>query len=383
MLLLAVTATQTVSAAWRLSTSGQAELRTGYNSNLRLNEIDELDTPQSFAAGEFMLMGRDERTALQLSMNAAQADYSNLDVDIRSDYGFTVNFDHGFETWGINLQATQQRVNTLANALDDSGLLDATVQRDLTALTSGVQWQLSPRLSVGARSSYQDVGYRNSRSLSDFRFVASSFETVWQGDEKTRWLITVEQSEFETLSNSTESSTLAGTLGIERALSETLDISLTIGKNRTDTTSLAFFGPFVFLGETSSDDLQYAAKIRKRWPRSDLTIDAGQQVQPVGNGILTNRQFVSLSWRHRFSEFVSFGVSALLREFDEVNSFGTRENDRIAARYSVSLSIDWSERWASRVTATHRTQAFDLRDDVARGNGVLVSLIYQFDRGER
>ncbi|MEL6214833.1 MAG: hypothetical protein AAFQ99_04050, partial [Pseudomonadota bacterium] len=63
---------------------------------------------------------------------------------------------------------------------------------------------------------------------------------------------------------------------------------------------------------------------------------------------------------------------------DEVNSTGVRENDRTAARYSAALDLLWSPSWSWRFEASHRTQAFDLRADEARGDSVYLSLTYRF-----
>lgn len=368
-------------AAWVWGSDLRVELRSGYDGNLRLGVLDELNTPLYRVSTDWTVRAGSERTALDLSISGIQAEYPDLNANIDTDFRLQSSLRHNFETWGWFLDVGRQRINTLANALDDAGVLDDTVQREQDTYAIGLSWQFSDRGSVLARSSRQQVDYLAGSSFEDFEFSVQSAEMVWESSERRALLATIDYSDFETEFGTNRSTTRGASIGLRQQFSPTLNGTIRIGRNWTDTTSVNFFGPFRFLADESSTDFRLDAELQKRWLKDDLTMTVGQQVQPAGNGILTTRSYASASWRHRFSEKVSVRLITLLRDFDEVNDFGGSENDRRAARFTLALDVVRSPQWIWSFEASHRTQAFELRDDVARGDRFFVSLVYRFDRG--
>lgn len=380
--MLVATVSSEVCAGLAWTSDLQLGLRSGYDGNLRLNVIDELNTPLIRAHADWSVTAQAQRTSLELFTNVVQAEYPDLEADVNTDFGLNLGVRHDFETWGIFANVGRQRINTLANALDDAGLLDDTVQREQESYSVGLNWQFAERGSLAVQTLDQSVEYPNSNSLSDFDFSVQSAEFDWQANENRVWTATLDYSDFETEFSLNRSTTRGASIGLSQALSSTLDASLSVGRNWTDTTRRFFFGPFFFDVDSSSADYRLDASLRKRWATDVLIVSAGQQVQPAGNGILTTRRYVSASWRHRFSERLSLRLATLLRDFDEVNDAGGQENDRTAARYTLALDAEITPTWSWRVEASHRSQAFDARDDVARGDRFFVSVIYRFVRGD-
>ncbi len=363
---------------WAWNSDGTLELRSGYDGNLRLNEIDLIDTPLYRARTSWAFDATNAKTTFGLVANATQVEYPGLDADVDTDFGAVGNWRYSAETWFVNASIGRQRVNTLANAIEDTGLPDNTVQRDADTRSLGATWQLTEQAAVGLRTSLQDFRYLDDSNFSDFEFETYTGEFSWQSSQQMTWIFAADTTEFDTDNNISQSSTVGASVGFRRQHSETLESSVSVGRNWIDTESRVFFGPFFFIDESSSADFRLDAELRKRWLTNDLTFTAGQQVQPAGNGILTTRRYWSASWRHRFSERLSLRLATLHRDFDEVNSTGVRENDRTAARYSAALDFLWSPSWSWRFEASHRTQAFDLRADEARGDSVYLSLTYRF-----
>ena len=370
-------------AAWVWGVDSGLELRGGYDSNLRLNETDELNTPLRRIELDSTLEGRTERTSVTLSGNWTDFDYPDLGAELDPDFGATIGLQHSLETMGFGFGAGRQRINTLATVLDDAGLLEVGVQRELDFVSANAGWQTSPRWSLGWTGGYQEARYLEGQNFSDYRFFNNELSASFQSGETTSWQFVVDQSEFETFDDLNRSRTTGIAIGLSRIPSDTVAWSLSAGRNRTETRSAFFFGPFIIPIESEEEDWRLDGSYRKRWETTDLVLTGGQSVQPAGNGVLSTRRYVSMTLRRRLTERLSFRLGALMRTFDEVNDFGGQENDRDAARYSASLDYEFSPRWDLRLEASHRTQAFDLRDDEARGNRIYVSVIFRTDGGAR
>jgi len=351
-------------------------LRYGYNSNIRLTAADQIDTPEAIVDTGFRFKRNTETSALSSefhlrNLNYARADFANSD-DLTAD----ISYSSQGELFGGYVAGSAARENVITTELEDSGIVAAGVQRERLIGSSGMSFQTGEKTLWTLDASYENTGFSGSSRFVDYDYEFAQLSRTAQLNARSSLIVRADYGNFETDDGFTESQTYGVNVGFERQSSETFSWHMGIGRNHTRSRdTFGFFG--VFLVEVSEDDGWNADfGFRKAWERSSLNLNAGQAIRPSGQGALTTRRFVQLSYRHDLGEFVAARLSGGLRRFDDTSDLNRTNNDRTVAQASLAFDFDLSRRWSINFEATHRTQEFDRRMDIARGEIVSLTLRY-------
>lgn len=352
------------------------ELRAGYNSNLRLAIIDEVDTAYSRVdAG--VNVTRDRPT----SQLAADFRWRNLQHD-RAEFADTDDFfiDAGatraFETWSVGVNASAARENTLTTAFEDTGFVDIGVQRERIRVTPTLSWARSETVTYSAVVGDEDVSYEDSPNFVDYDYRQYTLSRNQSLSETLDWFVALSLDEFATDDGFNESATTTLRLGVSHRPSETLSLDASVGRSRVETDQVVSFFGFLFPQSSEDDGWQANVNLRKSWEYTVLTVEVSQSILPTGQGDLSERRVGKISLRNALSERTALRLSAEYFDFDDVSTLSSEEDNREYGRLSLALDVRLNQAWLLTATLSHREQEFDIRDDVARATTGYIGFRY-------
>jgi len=372
--LLALSAPAALAGDW--SVYPTITLQGQYHSNLRLGLVEELDTTRSSIDAALGLRRETETSELAGEFHWINLRHSDAEFADSDDYTASVSLSRWLSTFQFALSADAARENTLATEFDDTGIVDLGVQRDRRIIGASALWRPASTVTWGLELRDENSEYEDSPAYVDYTYQGAALFRQSELNERTSLTVRADYSEFETDDGFTSAETAALTVGIERDWSETLSLRASVGRTRTHSEDTFIF--FFFLVREESTDYGWTTDLalRKNWQFTLLDISAGQEIRPSGQGALTTRHYLDATLRHDLSERSSLRLTGGIRRFDDTSELTRSNNDREYGQITLAFDHDLSRRWRLTGELTHRTQEFDRRDDVARGNIASISLKY-------
>ena len=362
------------------SAMGELQIKAGYDGNLRFQVTDPLDTPRTTYGVETRVQRLSETTQTTLDfdysfLNADRADFADSE-----DYSVELASRWQGERFGAAVSAAERRANTLTAIFVDTGFIDLGVQRQQRLVSPQLSWSASERVTYTLAATDEQVEFLQPTTLVDYDFRAYSLERRTALSPRTQYFVALSRSELDAseVRSVSEISTL--TIGFSRQVSESLNWELAVGANRTETDRVVRFFIFDIPVSDEDDGWRASASLTKSWPYATLTLSASQQLQPSGQGSLTERQLAIADLSYRLSETFSLGVNAQFNRFDEPGSLDNLSDDRDYGRLGLRFVYTPHPRWTIQLDAIHDTQTFDRLQDAARRDSAYLTVRYRGGR---
>ena len=365
-----------------LSLDPMLTLRYGYNSNLRLETEEELETMRASVDAGVKWGRRTETSQLDAEFHWIWLDYDEAEFANTDDLTARISYANQFERTGVRLATAAARENVLTTEIEDTGFADIGVQRERLIGSGGFDYQSSLRTRWGVEFGLETAEYEQSDRYVDYDYDSVSLYRARDLSSKSGFTMRAEYADFETDDGFTKSETVSLNLEYKSRLSETLSWHAGFGRNRTRSVDTFIF--FVFPIVQTSEDYGWNADLglRKQWQYTTLSLQAGQSVRPSGQGALVNRRSLNVSLRHDLSDFVSIRLAGGLRSFEDTNTLTRSGNDRTFSQVALAMDFALSRNWRLSSEFSHRTQEFERRDDAASGSIVSLTLSYSPSPGE-
>jgi len=347
-----------------------------YHSNLRLSLVDELDTGRYAVDAGLAVRREGEASELEGQLHWINLQHSHAGFADSDDYTASVALSRRLSNFRFGLSADAARENALATELDDTGIIDLGVQRDRRILATSALWLPARTVTWGLELRDESAEYEQSPAYVDYHYRGASLFRTSGLSERTTLTARVDYTEFETDDGFTSAETTALTAGIERDWSETLSMRASAGVTRTRTEDTFAFLFLVFREASTDHGWTADVGLRKRWQSTSLDVSSGQQIRPSGQGALTTRTYLDATLRHDLSERSSLRLTGGIRYFDDTSDLTRSNNDREYGQITLAFDHQLSRRFSLAAELTHRTQEFDRREDVARGNIASFSIKY-------
>lgn len=325
-LLVATTAAR--AGEWLLVPS--ATLTTGTDTNPRLlpdPPQDEYGTQADVAA---TLSGGTERLDLAISPRVSLL-RSRSDRSLDSEnYYLTVASQWRSErsTWSAGVDWV--RDNTRLSELGGSGLVQGDSRREGLSLSAGPTWQVSERVTAGARVGWDDTRYLDAGNsgLADYTRTTASLFGSAALSARTSFTLSAQGGVLDSPARSEPTRNVGLTAGVRHEFSPRWQAELAAGPawatSGTDTVSGYLF----------------SAEIARRGELAQLSAVATRRLDPLGTGLLAVVEELSLGVTRPFSERLTVSVAA--RATRNRTLFDSADLPDQETRY---LGLDASLRW--------------------------------------
>ena len=359
---------------------GGVQARVGYDGNLRFTPDDSLDSARSTYTLETRFSRETEQTLSSLDL-----DYSFLNADeaeFADSEDYAIEFASAWqgERFGASITAAERRANTLTTIFVDTGFIDLGVQREQRTVAPALSWQASEKISYTVAASDERVEYLQETALVDYEFSGVSLERRVILTPRSQYFVSLGQSQLDAPDARSTNDVISLSLGYSHQVSESLSWEVSAGGNRTETDRVVRFIVFDVPVTDEDDGWRASANVTKRWTYTTLQLSASQQLQPSGQGSLTERQLVTADIAHRLSPKFSLGLNMQFNRFDEPGTLDGLSDDRDYARAALRFVYTPHPSWRIQLDAIHDTQTFDRSQDVARRDSAFLTVRYQGGR---
>jgi len=241
--LLAANSQQT--PATEYSVEPRIQTSTEFNTNRRLNGRGADDDVLGAGLDVGAALGvRTPRSELLLVPRVRVTRYTG-ESDLDTEEGFVdLSASHALTPrLSSELEASYTRDSALTSELEDTGILDAQVDRERIEAAPSLRYQLSPHDAVEIRGNYIDVDYKDpgDSGLVDFDFLFGSLSYTRALGPSDSVFATVLASDFETgespgavPSTQSETRSIGGQLGYTRVFSDRTTATAAVGVIHSD-----------------------------------------------------------------------------------------------------------------------------------------------------
>lgn len=224
-----------------------------------------------------------------------------------------------------------------------------------------VNYRFSERTRIFFETELADVYYSGpaTEERTDFTDTTFSIGLERRVDERNRVSASFFVSEFEADRNLNVTDTVGVQASFVRPLSETLNINLSVGLQRSD---YGFFDTEnMVLVDNADSSFTINVGFRNRSERTTMNFDVGQQIYPNGAGFLVRRDELRFFVRRLFSERLTGELG--LRTFrNRVVGDVAAGTERDYSRIELELQWAWTERWSLRGGYAFTDQEFINRE---------------------
>ncbi len=301
---------------------------------------------------------------------------------LRAEIGINGNFSHEsilsselLDTGIIDLGSTnvtgQPPIET-----DTGQLLTLNEHRDRTIVSPFVNFQMSPRSSIGLDARYLDQTYSGAqfRTRSDIRETEYGAHVSRTIDSRTGASARVFASDFHAKATDNDTHTVGVEGTITRKLNEIWSLDLTAGLERSSFNYIDVNGESV--GNAAANYILDVG-LAKHTATGTVTIDLSRLINPSAAGFMTARNEVRMVYQHAMSQRLtaSFAVRAFRTE-----GLSSRQNEaqRTYTRGGFELDYAFTPTWSLAFGYDVLDQKFTevMRAD-GRANILSVSAVYQ------
>ena len=362
------------------SANGVLQIKAGYDGNLRFQTADPLYSPRTTYGVETRVTRLTETTRTTLDANYSFLFADRADFADSEDYAVTFSSNWQGERFGASVSAIERRANTLTSIFVDTGLVDLGVQRQQRIVSPQLSWTASERVTYTLAASDERIEFLQPTTLVGNTFRGYSLERRTAISPRTQYFFALSTSELDASEVRSESSVSSLTAGLVRQASESLTWEFSVGANRTETNRIVRFFFFDVPISDEDDGWRAAASLVKSWRYATLRLSASQQLQPSGQGSLTERQLATADLAYSLSERFSVGLNVQLNRFDEPGSLDNLSDDRDYGRLGLRFVYTPHPRWTIQLDAVHDTQTIDRAQDTARRDSAYLTVRYRGGR---
>lgn len=333
-------------------------VREEYNDNLRLTSAEHSAVWATKLEPRLRLSRRSDIWDLNATGQVRAAHYTGEDGLDTVDNYFDLGAKRRFERGSFDASTSLSNDTTLQNeTLDfDTGLTVTQIDRMKRDARIAGQYMLTETNSIQGSVSYTKVEYEdgNRYGLLDYNNLVSGLSVVHQYNPQTQIFVSLNRSKVDyATSNELESTTDSLQLGAAYDITETWKISGSIGRRRTNSSSLVidriprpgleFFYPLLYTEvvrtrDTESSGLVYEASLSREFETGNLTLSGSQSVTPSSTGTDTESTRINLNGTHHLSDKLSAVMVVSYYLSSTVGDVTTRADNK---RYLLEPSFTW------------------------------------------
>jgi hypothetical protein len=246
-------------------------------------------------------------------------------------------FDWSTERGRLDTSAAVSNESTLFTELTETGILSSDTHRRLAQGTVSWTFQQQEQRSLVLQLSYADTSYTGSQAdlLPGYRFPGASIAERFNLTEETT--LTGSVFENELLSRIPGQDTHETGLQVElnRALSERVQLDASVGATESSVHGIR------------NTETLAGLTLSRSFTAGSLSLGYSRGLTPYGNGMLVQRQQVTLSGTHNFTATVSGDAS--LQYVNNTEPAGIPQSG-FTTFYVAGLGVNWrtAETWTVR-----------------------------------
>ena len=280
------------------------------------------------------------------------------------------------------------REASFVTEVDDSGIFDINLFR--TTLSGQINWSyyLSERVTLSFNGYATDVSFEEDpRSFFvDYFLYGAGASVRYDYSETTSFWVIFNRADFKTPALSSETGSYIFQVGFDHELTETVDVSFRIGRNRSNLefkqARLAFLSlnPPV-LGTVLGDEEENAsgdviqATVEKKFARASLTMQWDRRFSPSSQGVRQEIEEVSGYLRYRVARHVSLvGRVNFRNQLQEGTLITTRVPELEILQYEAKLFYRVSPSLRAELGYRYRDQTSTRQAEGAESHRVFVGL---------
>jgi len=349
-------------------------MQSSYDTNIRLEDRDEIEALGGVLSPEFKLGRRTEALDLNLfgridaSAFAGESELDSVDERLL----FTVNRKTLRGKYGVGVD--YNRDTTLTTEETDTGRFTETARVETFAVAPSWSHQFTAVDNLDLTGSYVDTRY-DTDLLTPFRFLSGTGNWTHAMGPRDSLIGAAFIARFEADDASDTVSDIAGfQLGWNHQFSERLRAQGSAGLEHVTT---RFDSP---AGRDEDTTLGYRIELNLSFAydeRTKIDLTGSRRTEPSGGGTVVTRNRAQLSLSRRLTEQLTMKTDASFIE----NESDTRNSleQRTFVAFQPSLTWNFERDWD--VTASYRFRAQEFEgDDLATSNAAFVTLTYRLPR---
>jgi len=356
------------------------------NDNRRLQTLDPDTVYGATATAAFDAYAADDVVNFSFSPRARLTRYEG-DSDLNSDeYWADAYVERIFPLARVSVDAGYSRVATINSELDDSGNLLAASYRNTSLVAPSLTYIISPRVLFTLGGSVSKVRFDGEGNFTDYNFFAANSNLRYQFSDRTSWLVTFGKTKFDPDFDFT-TDTYTWQLGIEHALTDTVDVAFNYGGLRStvkfSTQQLVFdplvgFVPQTIRNESNDGGALINFDVAKRFPNVKLHASFDRSLSPSSQGQQNRTDVVMGEATWRINRTLSTRVATYYRDQNSETEF-LPGRGLISYVVHGSVTKQLSKQWQVRALYQYRRQFRRLSEVTVDYNQVSISLNYKGD----
>lgn len=375
-------------------------VRGEYDDNFRLTNLPHDDVWGLIADPRLKLSRRSELWDFSASGRVRAANYIGEDRLNTVDNFFDASAKRRLERGSVEASASLINDTTLQNEfLDfDTGLTVFNIDRSQRELRLAGEYLFTETDWVEASIAYSKLDYKDGERYGflDYDYLTPSLRLIHQYNPQTQVYGILSHSKVDyDIATDLESTTNSLQLGVAYDITETWNVSASVGSRRTETSSLVptavprpgleFLFPFIYdvvfvNRDSESNGLVYDATLSREFETGSLKLSASQSVTPSSNGTDAETTIINLDGTYAIDAKLSAGLAVSYYQSSTVGDIRTRaDNDR----YRIAPTLTWrlDEELSLNTGYTYtRIQREALTGEAADSNAIFVSLGYVWPR---
>jgi hypothetical protein len=254
---------------------------------------------------------------------------------------------------GLNIDSIED--STLISELSDTGVVLARDQRRQLAINPSWTRSLTETISITTTYSYTDVDYANNveTGLIDYRDQTATVGLGYKPGERDLVTVAGYYDRYETKPGLSVANTYGVEVGYDRAFSETLHGSLSVGSRKTRSSTerqalicngfilagICFGNVITVTSVTKANTTGYifAANLDKQWETARLSGALSRSINPSGVGTLVQTDHLGLTWTQQWSPTVNSSASGGLYK----SQYGGNVAGSNSRYYTVEANVGW------------------------------------------
>lgn len=360
-------------------------LETAYDDNIRLEPDEEADgVTRGSLIIDTVLSGRSPTSEANVSLGLHFDRYSDETLDTDDQFlGVDLVKRTLLSEYALALQ--YDRDTTLTSEFDDSGLVRDGSRVERFGAEPSWTYQWTERTSIRPAYRYGESNFRDTadEELDDNRNQDLSVLLTHALSERTALLGQVALERFEvTEGDPATTDNVQATGGITYRASEVLTLTGTVGGRRTE------FEETVggITNRATDNGAVYELTAEWSWPRSSLSLEAGQSLEPSSISSSAEETRLGATYRYQMSERSEFRIAANAARRKYAPT-ADRAGDEQRDYYRVEVATDWqlSRVWVMSGGYRYRREENDpaldpSRDNIAESNSIFLTLSYALPR---
>lgn len=353
-------------AAWSLSE--QASVSTGYDDNVLLSATQDIHAANASTNLSAHVARQSDAFSLTLDPRINVVKYENYSVLNRTEQYLTLMAQQQTELGAASLSGAWTQDTTLTSELGLTGFSQTNKRHQSAALTIAdskqwtERWGMQTQLYI-ASNHYMDAA---NTGLVNYNYGAAQFEIDYVTTESSQLSLQASLGKLQVPEFTSYGKTNA---------SATLNYSVSLAQRWQAKLS---FGPSRVRSDVSSEQgTIYAASINRQSEVVTTQLSVSRDITPTGQGVLTQREQINLTFSKSLTERLSLGLSAAsVKNSSFLLAYGITYDAVRYSDFSTSLSWQMAPTWTLSLSAVHTEQRAEADAHSAIRNQISLNVVW-------